>query len=217
MSCLSRRIAPNLRALAAAGLGVLLAASAVAQEKLVDVNWNDAEIKGFIKDRATTPLASVGADDEAKLSRLKLPVLGFDRPPSVVGNAFAVGERPQLARNIIMDEKQPIWYQLVDRYGDLTITVEADLRVQHQLPASYPVYAPSGQGAAVEAQVSVFDESNEAGMEGAIAEYTLYKFGQVPYRVTIECTKRNKEQCRDIASISKDKDLLRLISARPPQ
>ena len=103
-----------------------------------------------------------------------------------------------------------------DGENHMTITVEADLRVQHQFPSNYPIYGPSSQGAAVEPQVSVFDERTEEGMEGAIAEYTVYKFGQVPYKVTIECTQRNKAQCKDIAVISRDKELLKLISARPP-
>jgi hypothetical protein len=54
-------------------------------------------------------------------------------------------------------------------------------------------------------------------MEGAIAEYTVYKFPQIPYKVTIECTQRNKAMCRDVATIAKDRDLLKIISARPPQ
>jgi hypothetical protein len=63
----------------------------------------------------------------------------------------------------------------------------------------------------------VFDESTEVGMEGAIADYTVYKFPDIPYRVTIECTQRIKATCRDIATIAKDRDLLKLLSARPPQ
>src|SRR5262249_43614581 len=153
-----------------------------------------------------------GSADEAKLARLKLPVLAFDTAPATASNAFSTGARPQLERTIITDEAEPAWYQIVDRYGGLTITVEADISVQHQFPSNYPIYGPSSQGAAVEPQVSVFDERTEEGMEGAIAEYTVYKFGQVPYKVTIECTQRNKAQCKDIAVISRDKDLLKLIS-----
>jgi hypothetical protein len=202
-------------ALVAAVVGAL-AWPALAQDKLVRVDWTSAEIRRFLDERATNPPVSVGSEEEAKLSRLRLPVLGFDRPPAVVGTAFAVGERPQLQRNIVMDEQQPVWYQIVDRYGDLTISVEADLRVQHDFPASYKVYGP-GQGVGTEPQVSVFDERSEEGMEGAMAEYTVYKFGEVPYRVTIECTRRNKESCRDIATITRDRDQLKLLSARPPQ
>jgi hypothetical protein len=205
----------------ALGFGLSLPAAALAQQKTIPVDWQSPEIAAFVRERATNPPASLGpgSPEEAKLARLKLPVLAFDTPPSTVSNAFAVGARPQLARTIITDDADPVWYQITDRYGDLTITVEADLRIQHQLPADFPLYAPPGQGAGVDAgpQVSVFDEKTEEGMEGAIAEYTVYKFGQVPYKVTIECTQRNKQQCKDVAAISKDKDLLKVISARPPQ
>jgi hypothetical protein len=189
------------------------------QEKSIQVDWQSPEIAAFVRDRMANPPLSVGAGsaDEAKLSRLKLPVLAFDTPPTTASNAFATGARPQLERTIITDDADPVWYQIVDRYGDMTITVEADLRLQHQFPSTYPLYGPSSQGAAVEAPVSVFDERTEEGMEGAIAEYTVYRFGQVPYKVTIECTQRNKAQCKDIAVISKDRELLKLISARPPR
>ena len=202
----------------AAGLCLLLPRPGFGQEKSIRVDWQSPEIAAFVRDRAANPPQSVGpgSPEEAKLARLKLPVLAFDTPPATAGNAFATGARPQLERTIITDEAEPVWYQIVDRYGDMTITVEADLRVQHQFPSNYPIYGPSSQGAAVEPQVSVFDERTEEGMEGAIAEFTVYKFGQVPYKVTIECTQRNKAQCKDIAVISRDKDLLKLISARPP-
>ena len=202
-----------------AGLCLVLTGPALGQEKSIQVDWQSPEIAAFVRDRAANPPLSVGpgSPDEAKLARLKLPVLAFDTPPATASNAFSTGGRPQLERTIITDETEPVWYQIVDRYGDMTITVEADLRVQHQFPSTYPLYGPSSQGAAVEPQVSIFDERTEEGMEGAIAEYTVYKFGQVPYKVTIECTQRNKAQCKDIAVISRDKDLLKLISARPPQ
>ena len=205
--------------LALAGLTVLWPSPLFAQEKSIPVDWQNPEIAAFVRDRTANPPVSLGpgSPDEAKLARLKLPVLAFDTPPATASNAFATGARPQLARSIITDEADPVWYQIIDRYGDMTITVEADLRVQHQFPSNYPIYGPSSQGVGVEPQVSVFDERTEEGMEGAIAEYTVYKFGQVPYKVTIECTQRNKAQCRDVAVISRDKDLLKLISARPPQ
>jgi len=210
-------LALGLTTLVASGFCCLLSWPTLAQEKLLSVDWSNAEIRNFVRDRATNPPASVGGDQETKLSRLRLPVLGFDTPPALVTNAFGVGERPRLARKIIMDENQPVWYQMIDRYGDLTITVEADLRVQHEFPDSYKVYGPGGQGVSVEPQISVFDDRSEEGMEGAIAEYTAYKYPQIPYKVTIECTRRNKEHCRDIAVIAKDRDLLKLLSARPPQ
>src|SRR5215470_2387987 len=202
-----------------AGLCLLSPPPLLAQATSIQVDWQSPEIAAFVRDRVANPPVSLGAGsvDEAKLARLKLPVLDFDTPPTTASNAFATGERPQLARTVITDDADPVWYQIVDRYGDMTITVEADLRVQHRFPTNYPIYGPSSQGASVEPQVSVFDERTEEGMEGAIAEYTVYKFGQIPYKVTIECTQRNKAQCKDIAVISRDRELLKLISARPPQ
>jgi len=196
---------------------VLVSSGAVAQsgDKLLRVDWASPEISRFVADKATNPPVSVGSADEVKLSKLKLPVLGFDVPPQIVSNSFAAETRPRLARKIIMDEANPVWYQIVDRYGDLTITVEADLRVQHDLPANTPIYGPASQGAAAEPQISVFDDRSEVGMEGAIAEYTVYKFPDIPYTVKIECSAATKQQCRDLQTIGGDRALLRLISARP--
>jgi hypothetical protein len=47
-----------------------------------------------------------------------------------------------------------------------------------------------------------------------IAEYTIHKFSDIPYTVTIECRGQAKPHCRDVATITKDQDLLRVISAR---
>ncbi|MFZ4809313.1 MAG: hypothetical protein ACOYLQ_18830 [Hyphomicrobiaceae bacterium] len=199
----------------ATALVVSTALPAVAADKLLKVDWSNTEISRFIGERAANPLLSVGAADDVKLAKLKLPVLGFDVPPKIVANSFAAEARPRLARKIIMDEANPVWYQIVDRYGDLTITVEADLRIQHELPANTPIYGPGGQGAAAEPQISVFDARSEVGMEGAIAEYTVYKYPDIPYTVKMECTARNKEQCQDIPTISGDRGLLKLLSARP--
>ena len=42
-------------------------------------------------------------------------------------------------------------------------------------------------------KVQVIDGDSEPGLEGAIAEYTVYKYPNIPYRVTIECEKRTRE------------------------
>jgi hypothetical protein len=198
-----------------AAVAALGATTASAADKLLTVDWSSPEITRFVAERTANPPLSLGPGDDVKLSKLKLPVLGFDVPPQIVSNSFSAETRPRLARKIIIDEKNPVWYQLVDRYGDLVITVEADLRVQHELPATTPVYGPAGQGAAAEPTISVFDDRSEAGMEGAIAEYTVYRYPDIPYTVKIECSARTKEQCRDISTIGADRGLLKLISARP--
>ena len=194
-----------------------LNASALAQQQnLLTVDWGNSEIEGFVKDRVNNPRPSVLPQDEARLSHLRLPVLGFERAPSTVANSFAVGPVPEAKRTLVMDDKNPVWYQLVERYGDVTITIDADLRLQGDLPADAPIYGrKAGPGEPV--QVSILDGTTEAGMEGAIAEFVIYKFPNVPYRVTIECAKRSRDVCRDPSAIAKDSEFLKLLSARPPQ
>src|SRR5262245_54899167 len=98
-----------------AGLMLLSAGLASAQEKSIQVEWQNPEIAAFVRDRAANPPASLGpgSPDEAKLARLKLPVLAFDAPPATASNAFATGARPQLDRTIITDDADPVWFQIV--------------------------------------------------------------------------------------------------------
>lgn len=203
----------------AAILTVLLApVSAQAADQLLSVDWSNAELKNFAA--ARTEAAARGAAPQApsRLDKVKLPVLGFEGAPGLVQNSFpGLGPQPMGTRNVHTDETNPVWYQIVDTYGDVTVSVAADLRVQHTFGADYPVYSTTGPGAAPTSgpEVSVFDENDEQGMEGSIAEYTVMKFG-VPYTVTIECTAATKAQCQDISQIAKDSSLLKVIAATPP-
>lgn len=199
-------------------LAVLVAAqSAAAADKLIAVDWSDPEISRFTGAQASAP-RSLGPEADDKLGKLRLPVLAFEATPGVVAQTLNIGPRPAVERDVVMDEAEPVWYQLVERYGDVTVSVSADLRIQHAFPAgAIEFHEPEGQGAAPVAgpTVSVFDDSAYGGEEGYLAEYTITKFG-VPYTVTVECSEAAKEQCRDTAQISKDSELLGLIRATPP-
>lgn len=179
------------------------------------IDWKSAEIQGFIQQRASNPPQSLDLQDESKLSHLKLPVIAFDRPPGIVTRAFGVEKRPGRKRQIVTDPSNPNWYTIIDTYGDLTVVVEADLRVQRRLPSDTKIYTPPA-GLAVAPEVSLMEGKVDEGMEGLTAEYTIYKFPNIPYRVTIECSKENKQHCSDIVSIQQDRSALRIISARPP-
>lgn len=188
-----------------------------AADKLIAVEWNDPEISNFTSAQAGAP-RSLGPEADDKLGKLKLPVLAFEKTPGLVEETLNIGPRPAVERDVVMDEAEPVWYQLVERYGDVTVSVSADLRIQHEFPAgAIEFYKPEGQGAAPVAgpTVSVFDDRAYGGEEGYLAEYTITKFG-VPYTVTVECSEAAKEQCRDTAQISKDSELLSLIRANPP-
>jgi hypothetical protein len=195
-----------------------LTGAARAADRLLSVEWSSPEIAQFVTARQEEAARGVAPSVSSRLDKVKLPVIGFEGAPGLVQNSFpGLGPQPMGTREVHTDETNPVWYQIVDTYGDVTVSVAADLRVQHSFGADYPVYATTGPGAAASAgpDVSVFDENDEQGMEGSIAEYTVTKFG-VPYTVTIECTAATKAQCQDIAQIAKDSALLKVIAATPP-
>ncbi|MCC7252977.1 hypothetical protein [Hyphomicrobium sp.] len=217
-SGLSVRAAPIRTLLAGVAVSAFACAATLAQaaDKLIEVQWSDPEIKSFVAANATPRSLGPTADD--KLSKLKLPVLAFDATPGVVENTFRLGPRPATERDVVMDEENPVWYQIVENYGDVTVSVSGDLRVQHTFaPDKFPVYENTARGAAPQSgpTVSVFDDRDQGGEEGYLAEYTITKYG-VPYTVTVECTEQAKDECRDTTQISKDSDLLKLIRATPP-
>lgn len=206
------------RAAAAAALIAASAAAAGAADQLIAVQWNDPEIKAFVAANAGGQARSLGPTADDQLARLKLPVLAFEATPGVVENTFRLGPRPAAERDVVIDEANPVWYQIVERYGDVTVSVSADLRVQHEFkPESFPVYENKSRGAAAQAgpAVSVFDDRDAGGEEGYLAEYTITKYG-VPYTVTVECTDAAKDECRDTGQIAKDSELLKLVRATPP-
>lgn len=182
---------------------------------ILTVDWNDPEIRNFLRDRKVSPPQSVSVEDEGILSKLQLPVLAFDRLPGVVNRAFAPQALPQRQRQIVTDPDNPVWYTIVDDYDGVTVTVDGDLRVQRVLPADTQIYKPP-QGAAAEPEISVIDSHVEEGMEGLIAEYTVRKFPRIPYRVTIECSPAVKQFCADKNALLRDREALQVISARPP-
>lgn len=211
MDGLQSRVRPAL----ALALLLMAAGGAASADKMIAVEWTNPEIASFVAAKAR----SLGPEADDKLAKLKLPVVGFAATPGLVENTFrGAGPRPATERDVLMDEDNPIWYQIVERYGDLTVSVSADLRIQHEFPDSYPVYSNPSRAAGPQAgpTVSVFDDRLEGGEEGYLAEYTITRYG-VPYSVTVECTGEAKDQCRNTSQISKDSELLTLIRANPPK
>lgn len=207
--------AASQTALLAALVGLAISPAGAA-DKLLEVQWSDPEIKNFVA--SSTPPRSLGPTADDQLSKLKLPVLAFDATPGIVEQTFRLGPRPATERDVVMDEENPVWYQIVENYGDVTVSVSADLRVQHEFaPDKFPVYENKERGAAPQAgpTVSVFDDRPSGGEEGYLAEYTIVKYG-VPYTVTVECSEVAKAECSDTTQIAKDSELLKLIRATPP-
>ncbi len=179
------------------------------------VDWQDAEVRKFLAESAASPRFAISAEDESKLAKLKLPVLAFGRPPGLVGRAFGVERAPQRKRTLVTDPENPNWYTIVDEYGDVTISVDGDLRVQQELPASVKIYTPPPSLTA-EPEINVIESKVGEGMEGLLAEYTVRKFPDIPYRITIECAGPTKQHCADKEALLRDRSSLEIISARPP-
>jgi hypothetical protein len=219
MTVVKTRLAAGvLLSMVAVALPQALAADAPA----MTVNWTDPELQAFTADRAALVAAGVEPETDPGLSNLQIPVLAFEQPPEVVTRNLRAG--PEAVDRVVhSDPANPIWYQIVEDYGDVSVSVSADLRAQHSFPANFPIYDKVAPGAGVDGDdrdaapsVSVMDEAAEEGMEGYIAEYTITRYG-VPYTVTIECTEAAKDQCKDKAQLSKDSALLKLIAGAPPQ
>lgn len=195
----------------------MLTLPASAADTLIKVDWTNPELVAFGQQETASARRSLGPQADDKLAKLKLPVIAFTKTPEVVEKTFRIGPKPVTERQVVVDDENPVWYQITEDFGDVSVSVEADLRVQHKFPSSFPVYPTEPPGAAPSAgpSVSVFDERNEDGTEGIIAEYTVTKYG-VPYTITIECSAEAKVQCQDTSKIAKDSDLLGLVRANVP-
>jgi hypothetical protein len=199
-------------------LALLLAGAAWADQ--IKVNWNDPEIQTFARDKSAHQPMTLGISQADRIGALKLPVLAFDSIPQLAKDVAPKGLAPTApTRQVFMNDADPTWYQINDQYGDISISVSASLTVHHDVPKStiYAPPTPKGISAGADPQISVFDENGEDGFKGVIVEYTVYKYPDIPYTVTIECTQQAKAKCQDLAVIAKDKDLLKLISAQPPR
>jgi hypothetical protein len=195
-----------------------LSPSASAQTREIEPRWEDPEIKRFVANARKNRAATTSALFDPRLAQLKLPVLGYERAVPRVRNAFGVGARPRPRRVLTMDPNNPVWYEIAYGYGDdVTITVEADLRIQQKLPAGTKLYIPPKNfSLGTDTEIAVFREESEPGLSGSIAEFKVVKYG-IPYTVTLECSAAKREICEDVDQIRKDRALLRLIFARPPE
>lgn len=197
---------------------LVLAAPLLAQDKtaagqgLLAVDWADPELAVF--KRSAAPVDA----QAAQLNAIKMPVLAFTAIPQIVKNINGSDAKPIKPRSIITDPKLPYWYHLVDTYEGITIAVDADRRVNHEAKPNFQIGAANKGAQATlggkgKARISIFDNASEEGMEGVVIEYTLQKFPDIPYTVTIECSGKAKSQCKDLAVITKDEALLGVIAA----
>ena len=222
----SPRLRPTAVVLAVSGLAALVAVRPAASQTapgpqqevgVLRVDLNDPELKRLQANPTKGVLSSTrGLAGAEKIGELRVPVLAFSEVPQLVRNALGPNAQPTKPRKIITDPEAPVWYHLTETYGDISISIDADLRINHAHDADFQIkkrpLSSDGQKRLGKTPISVFDNTSEQGREGIIVEYTVHKFPDVPYTVAIECRRAVKNQCRDLATVTKDQDLLRVIS-----
>jgi hypothetical protein len=216
------RLTTGILAIAAVATAAALASqrytshaqTAQTEAGVIRVEWNDPELQRF---KAAPRLESATRGDSEKLAGLRLPVLAFTETPELVRNALGANAKPVKPRTVVTDAATPVWYHLVDNYGDISITVDADLRINQINDSEQQIkrrpLSLEGLKNGGKSKISIFDGAKEEGLEGVMVEYTVYKFPNVPYTVTIECRGAAKAQCRDVATITRDQALLKVISS----
>jgi hypothetical protein len=184
------------------------------------VDWKAPEIERFKADPIVQSARLAQFDDKARatLAKLQLPVLALIEMPQLVKKALGANAKLVKPSVVIADPAQPVWYHIVETYGDISVTVDADLRINHVADADFRIQKPAlvpGNARQGEAgTVAIFDGAREEGMEGVMAEYTVHRFSDIPYTVTFECRGAAKPACRDRATIIADQKLLQLVAVR---
>lgn len=206
---------PGILPLVAAAVAIAFASSAPAQtQRLIEPDWNHKDVKSFMdRPRAASPEAA------SPLESLALPVLKFVKTPEAGERAMRSSPDVQPQHSETFDKANPVWYQITDDYGDVTISVEADRRIQNVFPEGHERSGASdGERAASpqeDTEINITDQKAE-GIDGYITEYTVVRYG-IPYTVTIECEAENKDACLDKARIAAEKENLEIVGGQPPQ
>lgn len=191
-----------------------------AKQELLPVDWGNSEVAAAAaKPGVRSTRDTLGGLDPAKLAGLDIPVLAFGQTPQLVRNILGNDAMPTKPRVLITDPQQPVWYQLEDTYDGISISIEADRRVNQRVASDFQIGkrslgAEATLGTKDKPKVSILDGETEEGMAGVILSYTLSRFPDIPYTITIECTGEKRQQCKDLATIAKDQALLKVIAAR---
>jgi hypothetical protein len=190
---------------------------------VLSVDTSDPAIKQFKAKAKNGPQpAAAAAPDELRkaVQGLKVPVLDLTKPPSFPATSpatqgqapapepAAAPSAPKLT--VSADETGKNWYSITREYSNpkVTITISADLRVQHA-PKNF--VASRKNKNTMEIIPSPRRPSKDEDFPAA--KVTLYRYPNVPYVIDVECSLESRYVCESKQMLAKLTKSLGLIEA----
>lgn len=205
---MGRRI-PAFSAALAVWLGTgALAASA---GSLIEVELDNPELRQMRATQGAAARTALGPTEGSRYDKLKLPLM----IPDPAATARAIGASVAPKPTIMIDDEEPVWYHSETDLGGVQVSVEADLRVQHEFPESYPVYGEKAPGAAPEPPPPLHAGHVDEGMANKVGQVTVTRYN-VPYTITVTCENPDSDKCKMAEKMAQDASILKLIGAPKP-
>jgi hypothetical protein len=157
------------------------------ESRRIPVDYDDPALQAFMraKPRSAKPLTGITPRD--------IPILDLVRPP-FAGTTRALRKSSPSCRQTPITDEDPGWYAIRHDCGDLVITITGEQRVQARSAAAPP--------AALAKPMVIQPASGDARVEGGfVAEITLYRYPNIPYAITVECTKATLALCTSEAEL----------------
>lgn len=165
----------------------------------------EAQGRAGDSDASLKPFLQPDSDGKADpLEALKLPVLGFDKLSEAAAPEIRGVVEAEPAVRLYYDKENPAWYRTVTDYGDVAITIHADLRKWDDEAGKALEAAAKEENELKPDDVTVTTEQDAAtGLEITVARYVIRKFN-VPYSISLRCKPPAKGQCEDKARIASE-------------
>jgi len=170
----------------AAICAAIISFTAEAQErKRIPVDHDDPALQRF----RTAPRSATTSQPE--LPPRDIPVLNFVQPPldDPALPRAARKDPGQACKQSPVHDADPGWYAIRHDCGNVVITITGEQRIQSRSAAPAP-------RALAQPTVIVPATGNPRIEAGFVAEITLYRFGNIPYSITVECNRASIALCK---------------------
>lgn len=164
----------------------IVALAVEAQErKRIPVDHGDPALERF----RTAPRSA--ATPQPELPPRDIPVLNFVQPPlnDPALPRAARKDAGQACKQSPVHDADPGWYAIRHECANVVITIMGEQRIQSRSAAPAP-------RALAQPTVIVPATGNPRIEAAYVAEITLYRFGNIPYSITVECNRASIALCK---------------------